>query len=352
MLSGRSVINKVTRFSVDRYYAEMAACIPNLEENKQRSMIYDLIDRVLKPLGTIPSDSFLITASTKAGIDKILDSYRSGETCSGDNFLPCISDYIQNKLSLTGKNINISAACASSTVALAKGGALIDSGICDSVLICCFDLVSEFVFSGFCSLQAMAPEPCRPFDKNRKGMSIGEGAAFLLLMNSKKAKESNKKNRGSLLGWAVTNDATHITRPDQEGYGLSLAIEKSLNKAKLSAGSVSAICAHGTGTFYNDSMEIASYKNIFGERKIPVFSIKGAIGHTLGAAGGIEAAISLKCLSQGIIPPTIGFSVPENGAEGLVSSEAIKSDVSYILSTNSGFNGVNGVVVLGKGVDS
>jgi len=124
---------------------------------------------------------------------------------------------------------------------------------------------------------------------------------------------------------------------------------KSLARAGIAADSVSAVCAHGTGTYYNDSMELASYKTIFGKRKIPVFSIKGAIGHTLGAAGGIEAALSLECLSNDMIPPTIGFSVPEKGAEGMVSSEAIKTDISYILSANSGFAGVNGAVIMGKG---
>jgi 3-oxoacyl-[acyl-carrier-protein] synthase II len=351
-LSGRSAIRKVERFQVGRYYAEVAACIHDLEENKHRSMVYDLIDRVFIDARTAPSDAFLITASTKAGIDRILESYKNHEPCPRDGFLPYIADYISDKLSLKGESLHISAACASSTVALAKGAALIESGRCDSVLICCFDLVTEFVFSGFCSLQAMSPFPCTPFDKNRKGMSIGEGAAFLLLMNSGKAKSLNKRPMGSLLGWAVTNDATHITRPDQEGYGLSLAIEKSLIKAKISAGSVSAICAHGTGTLYNDYMELASYKNVFGERKLPVFSVKGAIGHTLGAAGGIEAAVSLNCLSYDMIPPTAGLSVPENGADGMVSSEAVKGDISYILSTNSGFNGVNGAVVLGKGAVS
>jgi 3-oxoacyl-[acyl-carrier-protein] synthase II len=348
-LSGGSAIKKVKRFAVERYYAEIAACIPDLDENKKRSMVYDLIDRVFLKTCAIPSDSFLITASTKAGIDKILDSYISHDKCPDDSFLPYIGDYISDKLSLTGGRLHVSAACASSAVAIAKGGALLESGRCESVLVCCFDLVTEFVFSGFCSLQAMSTIPCTPFDKERKGMSIGEGAAFLLLMSSRRAKELGKKNMGSLLGWGVTNDATHITRPDQDGYGLSLAIEKSLIKAGLSAHSISAVCAHGTGTLYNDSMEIASYKKVFGKRKIPVFSVKGAIGHTLGAAGGIEAILSLKCLSEDIVPPTIGFSLPDRGTEGLVSSGAVKTEILYVLSTNSGFNGVNCALILGKG---
>ncbi|MFC1841065.1 beta-ketoacyl synthase N-terminal-like domain-containing protein [Thermodesulfobacteriota bacterium] len=330
----------------------MAACISDLKKGDDKSAIYDLIDRVLLKAGTIPSDTFLITASTKAGIDRILDLYKSPGGNSDDCFPPYIGDYIQEKLSLSGGSLHVSAACASSTVALAKGAALIESGRCDSVLVCCFDLVTEFVFSGFCSVQAMTPSFCMPFDKNRKGMSIGEGAATLLLMAPEKAKELNKKPRGVLSGWGITNDATHITRPDKDGCGLSLAIERSLDKAEISADSVSAICAHGTGTYHNDSMELASYKKVFGDVNVPIFSVKGAIGHTLGAAGGIEAALSLECLLHGLILPTIGFSMPEKGAEDLVSSEPVKKNISYILSTNSGFAGVNGAVVLGRGVES
>ncbi len=314
-------------------------------------MVYDLIDRVLLNAGTIPSNTFLITASTKAGIDRMVDLYKSPSADYNDCFPPCIADYIQGKLSITGSSLHISAACASSTVALAKGASLIASGRHDSVLICCFDLVTEFIFSGFCSLQAMTPSCCMPFDKNRRGMSIGEGAATLLLMTPEKARELNKKPMGVLSGWGITNDATHITRPDKCGYGLSLAISKSLKKAGISADSVSAVCAHGTGTFHNDYMELASYKTVFGDAKVPIFSIKGAIGHTLGAAGGIEAAVSLECLLHDLIPPTIGFSCPEEGTEGLVSAEPVKKNISHVLSTNSGFAGVNGAVVIGSGVD-
>lgn len=310
-----------------------------------------MIDRVLLKAGEIPSDAFLITASTKAGIDRILDLYKSSAGNSDDCFLPYIADYIQKKLSLDGDSLHVSAACASSTVALAKGAALIESGRHDSVIVCCFDLVTEFVFSGFCSVQAMTPSCCMPFDKNRRGMSIGEGAAILLLMTPEKAMELDKKPIGVLSGWGITNDATHITRPDKDGRGLSLAIQKSLDKAEIPADSVSAICAHGTGTFHNDYMELASYKTVFGDVKLPIFSVKGAIGHTLGAAGGIEAAISLECLLHGIVPPTIGFSDPEEGAEGLVSSKSVKKKMSFILSTNSGFAGVNGAVVIGSGAE-
>jgi 3-oxoacyl-[acyl-carrier-protein] synthase II len=324
----------------------MAACINDLDDSVERSMVYCLIDRVLKNIGLIPPETFLITASTKAGIDKLTVGFKGFYT---ECLPPHIGDYISLRLSLKGDSLHISAACASSAVAIARGASLIESGRADSVLICCYDLVTEFIFSGFCALQAMSPSPCKPFDKKRKGMSLGEGAATLLIMSENKAREYNKRPIGILKGWAVTNDATHITRPDTEGYGLAKAIERSLFKAGIDAKSVSAICAHGTGTYYNDAMELASYKKIFGKSNVPLFSVKGAIGHTLGAAGGIEAAICLKSIIHGIIPPTTGLSDPEHGAEDFVSSRPVKTGLSHILSTNSGFSGVNAALIIGTG---
>ena len=135
MFSGISAIKKVNRFPVDRYYAEMAACIHDLEENRDRSLVYDLVDRVLIGLKGIDPAGFLITASTKAGIDTILDSCKSGNDSFHNGLPPSIADYIKDKLALKGETLNISAACASSTVAIAKGAALIESGRCDSVLV-------------------------------------------------------------------------------------------------------------------------------------------------------------------------------------------------------------------------
>ncbi len=327
----------------------MAACINDLDDSTGRSFVYCLIDRVLKNIGMIPPDTFLITASTKAGIDKLTKSNEDNKKIYADCLPPGIGDYISKKLSLKGESLHISSACASSAVALAKGASFIEMGRAESVLVFSYDLVTEFIFSGFCALQAMSSSPCKPFDKKRKGMSIGEGAATLLLMSEEKAKEYNKKPIGTLKGWAVTNDATHITRPDTEGAGLAMAIERSLIKAGIHAGSVSAICAHGTGTYYNDAMELASYKRVFINNRIPLFSVKGAIGHTLGAAGGIEAAICLNSIMHGTIPPTTGLSDPEHDAEGIVSPNPVKMPLSYILSTNSGFSGVNAALIIGTG---
>jgi len=174
-------------------------------------------------------------------------------------------------------------------------------------------------FSGFSALKALSPFPCRPFDRDRKGLSLGEGAAALLLMNAARARRENRNQLGTVLGWGIANDATHITAPAKSGRGLVLAIDQALRSANRKPEEITAISAHGTGTVYNDLTELTAFRQVFGQRKMPIYSIKGAIGHTLGAAGGIEIILGLKSLSNRMIPPTIGFSNPEKGAEGQVS---------------------------------
>jgi 3-oxoacyl-[acyl-carrier-protein] synthase II len=208
------------------------------------------------------------------------------------------------------------------------------------------DIVTEFVFSGFSALKALSPQPCRPFDRERSGLSLGEGAAALLLMSEERALREGREKLGAVLGGAVVNDANHITAPSRDGSGLAEAIAQALRAAGTGAGSMAAVCAHGTGTIHNDLMELKAFSRVFGGDRTPVFSVKGAIGHTLGAAGGIEAVISLRALREGSIPPTAGFVNPESGAEGLVSSRPVGIAGRHLLSTNSGFGGVNAAVVL------
>jgi len=339
----------VGRFRTKNYSSGIAACIEDLKPSGGRSMVYELLDRLFIAMAPVPADSFLITASTKAGIDSLERSARGMPADADDCLMHHVSDYILRRFGLTGETLHISAACASSAIAIARGASLIELGRADSVLVCCYDIVTEFVFSGFCALQAMSPVPCMPFDRGRKGMNIGEGAASLLLMSPERAGREGRASLGALAGWAVSNDAFHITAPDMNGSGLILAIRKALKKSGLPEDAVSAICAHGTGTVYNDSMELTAFRAVFGKRSVPVFSVKGAIGHTMGAAGGIEAALCLKGLAAGIIPPTAGFKEPDAGADGLVSSEPVIRDCDYMLSTNSGFGGVNAAIVIGKG---
>ena len=350
ILEGKSAIRPVKRFPVENYQAGIASYIEDLIQIDKRSLVHLLLDRLINRLGPVPPDAVLITASTKSGIDN-LEKVRRGEPADpGDVLFSNMLDSICRKLELKGEGMNISAACVSSTIAIAQAALMIASGHTNTVLVCCMDLVTEFVFSGFSALQALSDTPSRPFDRERNGLSLGEGAAALLLMSDERAKAEGRSHLGTILGWGAANDSTHVTAPARDGCGLKQAILQALQLANCKASDIVAICAHGTGTVYNDLMELNAFNGIFNNPPIPIFSIKGSIGHTLGAAGGIEVAVGLQALSDQIVPPTVGFSYPENGAEGRIASNPVDIPEGLLLTTNSGFGGINAAVVLEKGI--
>ena len=355
LLAGRSGIRPVEHFAVDKYISQVAASIPGLShsvETSGKSRFGCLLDRLLPAIGSVSTDTLLMTATTKAGIENVEHLLRN-QPANVQEMIPAkIPQSISATLGLNHKGININAACASSTIAVARAAAMISSGRSESVLVCGLDVVTDFVFSGFSCLRALDPEPCMPFDVRRRGLTLGEGAAALLLMNAERAEKEGLSNLGTVVGWGAGNDAAHITAPARDGSGLVKAISSALKTAGLDAADIAAINAHGTGTVYNDAMELTAFRRIFGDRTLPVCSVKGAIGHTLGAAGGIEIAVSLKSLSSKLLPPTTGLTVPESRAEALVSSESQSITGDYILTTNSGFGGINAAVILEKGSES
>jgi 3-oxoacyl-[acyl-carrier-protein] synthase II len=350
LMAGQTAIRPISRFPVDQehYKAKIAAHIDDLKSSDGRSMLQDLLGRLILGMGPVPSDAALMTATIKSGADNLESFCRGRQADFQDVLLSSLAAIVSAKLGLTGNGICVSASCASSTIAVAHGAALIESGRAGAVLVCCGDLITEYHFSGFSALKALSPFPCRPFDRGRKGLSLGEGAAALLLMSAGRARRENRAQLGTILGWGISNDATHITAPAKSGRGLVQAVGQALRSARRKPEHIAAISAHGTGTVYNDLMELNAFRQVFGERKVPMYSIKGAIGHTLGAAGGLEIVLGLKTLSTRMTPPTVGFSNPEKGAEGQVSSgpQAVSGD--YLLTTNSGFGGVNAALILGK----
>ncbi len=348
LMNKKSGISKITRFNTLHYTSPFAGVIAGLDHTKRLSLIFQLSNMLIEQLGPIENNTFLISASTKAGIDTLDKNNAESKLLSKDLLLSSLTEYIALKLRLNNKGININSACASSTIAVAKAASLIQTGVVDSVLICCMDIVSQFVFSGFSALGAMSDEPARPFDKNRKGLTLGEGAAAILLMNKEKAKASGIAPLAEITGWGIANDATHLTAPDKNGSGLKLAIGKACKKAKISTDAIYAVNSHGTGTVYNDSMEINVIRSMFNSNQVITNSIKGSIGHTLGAAGGIEIALCTKMLQKEIMPGTFGFLDPENGAEQIISPDARSLKGDYILTTNSGFGGTNAAIILKK----
>lgn len=351
LLNSGTAIRPVERFNAEGYTSGVAACISDLMPIGHGSMLNSLLARLARGLGPVPEDASLVTATTKAGID-VLERLKRGRPYNAENTLPAsFPRIVSETFGLKKRGINISAACASSTIAVSQACALISSGTSDAVLVCSADLVTEFVFSGFSALGALSRRPCMPFDRNRSGLSLGEGAVALLLMSAKRAEADGKKPMGKVIGWGAANDAYHVTAPAPDGYGLTKAITKALERAGIKREAVCAVCAHGTGTISNDAMELRSFRDCFGDQADvpPVYSIKGAIGHTLGASGGIEIALGLKVLAHRIAPPTVGFSCPAGGARGLVSAEPVVVQGDHLLTSNSGFGGVNAAIVLERG---
>ncbi len=348
LIDQKSGIAKITRFNTSSYTSPWAGIIDGLDHTKRRSKIFKLSDMLTRQLCAVENNTFLISASTKAGIDMLENNIQESEMLSKDLLLSSLTEYIASKLKLNNKGINIDCACASSTIAVAKAASLIQMGVVDSVLICCMDIVSQFVFSGFSALGAMSDEPARPFDKNRKGLTLGEGAAAIMLMNEEKARHHGNTPLAIITGWGIASDAAHLTAPAKNGDGLKLAIEKACKKAKISANDIHAVNTHGTGTKYNDLMEINVIRSMFNPNKVIANSIKGAIGHTLGAAGGIEIALCVKMLEKEMMPGTFGFLDPEKGSEKIICPDARPLTGDFILTTNSGFGGTNAAIILKK----
>lgn len=237
----------------------------------------------------------------------------------------------------------VSNACVSGAQAVIEAvDALVDDE-CDLAAVNGGDAITSFIRAGFESLQATASEKARPFDRARDGLTLGTGDATVEL---RRAKGGSKYPR--IIAYGCSNDANHISGPSRDGSGLALAIERALTGIDKSE--IRAICAHGTATEYNDAMEARAFHTVFGGNPPPVFGIKGAIGHTLGAAGLIEVIISALVATEGIIPPTVGFEQGEDDFPlDVVHGEPRKIEPGYVLTTNSGFGGMNTAIVVGPG---
>ncbi len=348
LLAGESAVRPIERFATDRYITNNASWIAGLEPESGRSRIYPLLELLLDGFPPVPAGTVLITATTKGCIDSMEQLQKGLAGDPHDLQVEHLLQWLGRKYPVSSA-ININAACASSTIAVARAAALIANGRCESVLVLCMDLLSEFVFSGFSALQGLAINTCRPFDLNRNGLSLGEGGGALLMMSGALARREKRPLLGVIAGWGAANDATHITAPARDGCGLVQAVTQALKKAGIGPDDIGAVSAHGTGTVYNDQMELTAFKALFGDRQLPMHSVKGAIGHTLGAAGGIEVAVGLRSLQSGVLPPTVGLTDPAPGAEGLFSNREQQLTGDCLLTTNSGFGGVNAALILQRG---
>jgi 3-oxoacyl-[acyl-carrier-protein] synthase II len=252
---------------------------------------------------------------------------------------------LQQHLGFSGPSMIVSNACASGANAIGHAADLLRAGFADIVLAGGYEALCELVFCGFDSLQALDPDLCKPFDLYRRGLMLGEGAAFLVMETSAHANKRGAKIKGRLAGYGHTTDTHHITQPDPTGAPLEGAIQCALQQAGLKPSEIGYLNAHGTATVFNDGAE--AFARVFGEdiAGVRISSTKAAIGHTLGAAGTLEAVFALECLRTGDIPPQINSTNPIPELAASLAQPGDKLTKPAVLSVNLGFGGSNAAVV-------
>jgi 3-oxoacyl-[acyl-carrier-protein] synthase II len=269
-----------------------------------------------------------------------------GNMCSG---------LVAINLGARGPNFGLVSACATGTHAIGEAAHAIRRGDADVMVAGGSEAaITPFAYASFCAMKAMSlrndsPQTAsRPFDLRRDGFIMGEGSGILVLESFEHAQARGAHIYCELAGYAATCDAFHITQPDPEGKGLSMAMKRALASAGAAPASVDYINAHGTSTPYNDKYETLAIKKVFGDHayKIPVSSTKSMTGHLLGAAGGIESVVSVKTIQTGMIAPTINLTEPDPDCDlDYVPNQARSAKVRTVLSNNLGFGGQNASVV-------
>jgi 3-oxoacyl-[acyl-carrier-protein] synthase-1 len=290
-----------------------------------------------------PNDkkTILIISTTKGNIS-LLETEPGNTKLNERIALPTSAKLVAQHFGFVNQPLIVSNACISGIMAILTGMRLIRSGIYENAIIAGADVITKFVLSGFQSFQAISSEPCKPFDADRTGITLGEAGATVILSSSPQYTGNIK-----VLSGAVSNDANHISAPSRTGEELSAAINKTLNDADISAAALSFISAHGTATSYNDEME-AKALTLSQLQAVPVNSLKGYYGHTLGAAGLVESIISIQSLTENIILPTLGFK--NMGITNLLNicTELSLGNYRYCLKTASGFGGCNAAILFSK----
>jgi len=305
--------------------------------------------------------SGVFMASTVAGLSEIDPEiaedpaawYKRGGLARATSYPPArVADGVGEYLGLRGPRCAISAACASSAMAIALAANMLLDGAAPMMLAGGSDALCPFTLSGFNSLQALDPNPCRPFDQNRKGLNLGEGAAVLVLETLERAGARNANVLAVLRGWAMTNDAFHSTAPQTQGKGLADCMRLAMEMAEVSGDDIRYVNAHGTGTPLNDIAETNAYNAAFRERKrpVPVSSTKSYFGHCLGAAGALEAIIAIIAVRCGALLPTLRLTDPiESPSVDWLKGKVLRQEVPLAMSVSAGFGGSNAALIFEHG---
>lgn len=291
----------------------------------------------------------LVLSTTKANIEA-LERQMEGRPCPASARRHLRPELLAADLAAgrgaAGPVCTVSLACVSGLAALQQGMRWIQRGEADAVWVTGVDHLSAFVVAGFGAMKALDPAGCRPFDRNRRGLTPGEAGAAVVLVRGDLAPPSAIFLRGA----GTSNDANHLTGPSRDGSGLALAIRSALAAAGWAPGMIQYVNAHGTGTAYNDAMEMQALRLVFGDSCPPFSGAKGMLGHTLGAAGVVETILCVLAMRNGVLPGTPRLLEPAEGASpGLLAVPRTIARLERVLKLSVGFGGINGALVLSHG---
>lgn len=297
----------------------------------------------LKPLvekHSISEETTFILSTTKGNISLL----KNQETLPESVFLSSLAQKLADFFGFKTKPIVVSNACVSGVMAIGVAKNMIQVGKYKDAFVIAGDEISEFVISGFNSFQAIGTEICKPYDKNRDGINIGEAAAAVYITSKR---DKNENFSFKILGDSAINDANHISGPSRTGDGLFASIKNAMTEAQLSAEKIDFISAHGTATIYNDEMESIAF-NRMNLQNIPLHSLKAYYGHCLGASGLLESIISMESALHKTLISSKNFKETGTSQPLNIIRENQSAEIKYILKTASGFGGCNAAIVLEK----
>ncbi len=356
--SGCSAIAHVSLFDTRRFVARTAAEVPLVPddpggetEDRAERLALAAAAEALAGADFGGALAGVAVGTTLAGREDWGRGLASGSPPLAASAPGALAALLARRHAARGPVATVSTACASGTAAIGLAAGWIRDGRATRVLAGGADALSAFVFSGFDALRALSPTAARPFDASRDGLTLGEGAGFLLLEEEEAARLRGARVLARVAGYGSSADAFHMTRPDPGGAGLARAAESALRDAGRAAADVDFVSAHGTGTVFNDAMEEAALAHVLGPRagSVPVHGLKGAVGHTLGAAGALEAVLCVLVLGGEDVPPTAGHRAAREGSPVFIVSGTPyrpPREVRLALSTSAAFSGTGAALVL------
>ena len=305
------------------------------------ALFIESIKSVIKETNIDLNKTILVLSSTKGNIDLL----EKGENIDQVR-LSSLANKMNGYFGFLDRPLLVSNACISGVSALLVAKKIIESGKYDHAIVSGGDLLTRFTLSGFDCLKAVSSKPCRPYDESRDGINLGEGVGTMILSNDPNL-INDRDSFAEIVGGGQSNDANHISGPSRTGAGLKLAISKAIDEAEVSINDIDYINAHGTATLFNDEMESIAFDDL-GMANIPMNSLKGYFGHTLGAAGLIESILAVRQMNKNEVFASRGFKTQGTSRSLNIVDSNQKIKVNHSIKTVSGFGGCNAAIIFRK----